>query len=248
MTGQRAAREFWDGSFSAQIDQLAYNLAPVEALVRTVSYHLRARCTPHEVRELRFLEIGCGGGANLIWLAHRGLRVAGVDISRTALDLARRSLERAGTGDRAIGLAEASAGAVPFADSTFDGIVEACVFQHLPRTEREAAFAEVHRLLRPSGVFVGYMLARRHTLYVSRQEQESAEDPGTLVLRDGGSPFYLSNLGVSHFFDREEVRRLLAGFSNVDVLPTDYYIPEAEARRRGFTEYLQSMWTVYAVK
>ena len=49
--------------------------------------------------------------------------------------------------------------------------------------------------------------------------------------------------------EADEVRdRLLAGFRTVDPCLTTYYIPRAEAAKRGYAEYLQSMWTVYAVK
>ena len=107
---------------------------------------------------------------------------------------------------------------------------------------------EVARLLKPGGVFVGYMLDAGHTIYRMKAGQDLPDDPGTLVLQDGKSKVYLSNIGVSHFFRREEYDSLLAGFRVIDPCLTTYYIPKAEAAKRGYTEYLQSMWTVYAVK
>jgi hypothetical protein len=92
------------------------------------------------------------------------------------------------------------------------------------------------------------MLDAGHTIYRMKQGQDVADDPGTVVLQDGGSKVYLSNIGVSHFFRREEYDRLLAGFRVIDPCLTTYYIPKAEAVKRGYAEYLQSMWTVYAVK
>src|SRR5262249_26169706 len=38
----------------------------------------------------RALELGCGTGANAVWLARRRFRVAGIDLSPTAIDHARR--------------------------------------------------------------------------------------------------------------------------------------------------------------
>jgi len=40
----------------------------------------------------------------------------------------------------------------------------------------------------------------------------------------------------------------LTGFSVVDPCLTTYYLPREEAAKRGYDEYLQSMWTVHAVK
>lgn len=245
---QQDSKRLWEESFEEAIAWGAYNTAPVEALVRTVSYYLRERMLSGDYRGLHFLEMGCGAGPNLLWLAQKGIRVSGVDIAPTALRLARATLERHGCADRVGHLVEGSVSKVPLDDGTFEGIVEACVFQHLPRAERVAAFGEVRRLLRPGGLFVGYMLEAGHTVYQAKRAQELPDDPGTLVLQEGGSKVYLTNIGVSHFFRRGEYDELLAGFSVIDPCLTTYYLPRFEARKRGYPEYLQSMWTVYAVK
>ena len=155
-----AARRTWNGSFEAQIANQSYNTAPVEALARTVSYYLRARYRPEDYGNLNFLEMGCGAGPNLIWLAQKGITVSGIDLSPIALDLCRRKLEAAGLGHKVRALVEGSVADVPFADRAFDGIFEACVFQHLNKQDRQKAFSEVHRLLKPGGLFVGSSFPR----------------------------------------------------------------------------------------
>jgi SAM-dependent methyltransferase len=243
----RETRDRWEASFKEQIARHAYNTAPVEAVVRTVAYHLRDR-GPADGARPHFLEMGCGAGPNLIWLAEQGMDVSGVDISPTALGLARHNLDRSGHGDRVRQLLEASVSHLPFEDGTFDGIVEACVFQHLTRTDRLRAFSEVGRLLKRGGIFVGYMLDAGHSIFRARQHEQLADDPGTLVLSDNTSKVYLTNIGLSHFFRAEEFAELFKGFSVVDPCLTTYYLPRSEAKKRGYTEYLQSMWTVYAIK
>ena len=136
MTPDTDSKKLWEESFDEQIAREAYNTAPVEAIVRTVSYHLRDRVTPEQRRNLRFLEMGCGAGPNLVWLAQKGIQVSGVDIAANALQLARANLERAGCGDRIGELVECSVEKTPFADGSFDGILESCVFQHLDRDTR----------------------------------------------------------------------------------------------------------------
>jgi SAM-dependent methyltransferase len=244
----RAMKQTWEESFEAQIAHQAYNTAPVEAIVRSLSYYFRDRFADRAYDRLHFLEVGCGAGPNLIWLAQKGMTVSGVDIAPTALRLARQNLERAGYGDRIGRLVEASATEVPFEDATVDGIVEACVFQHLTREERARAFAEVRRLLRPGGIFVGYMLDAGHTVFQAHQAEQLPDDPGTLVLSDGSSKFHLTNIGLSHFFRKAEFQDYLAGFSVIDPCLSTYYLPRREALKRGYPEYLQSMWIVYAIK
>lgn len=46
------------------------------------------------------LDLGCGEGADAVWLASRGWRVTGVDVSGTALDRAAGHAADAGVGDR----------------------------------------------------------------------------------------------------------------------------------------------------
>jgi SAM-dependent methyltransferase len=48
----------------------------------------------------RALDVGCGEGADAVWLAERGWTVTGVDISRVALDRAAEVAASAGLADR----------------------------------------------------------------------------------------------------------------------------------------------------
>ena len=245
----QAMRQTWETSFAEQVARQAYNTSPVEALVRSVSYYLRDRYEVDEYRQLHFCEMGCGAGPNLVWLAEKGIRVSGVDIAPTALKLARTNLERRLLDDRVAHLVEASVSDVPqLEDESLDGIVESCVYQHLPREDRLAAFREIDRLVKPGGVFVGHMLDQGHTVFEQHAGEQLADDPGTLVLEEGGSNIYLTNIGSSHFFAKDEVRDLLPGWSIVDPCLSQYELPVSEASKRGYDRYLQSMLIVYAIK
>jgi len=244
MTQISDMKRLWEDSFDEQIARGAYNTAPVEALIRSVAYWLR----DEDARPKHFLEMGCGAGPTLVWLAQKGIRVSGVDIATNALELARQNLARSGYADRIGTITEASVTATPFEDGSFDGIIESCVFQHLPRADRIAAFREVGRLLRPGGLFVGHVLADAHTTYQKLQGQQLADDPGSLQLADGSSKIHLTNIGLAHFFRKAEFAELLPGFSVVDPCLTTYYLPKSEATKRGYDEYLQAMWTVVAIK
>ncbi len=241
-------KQLWEESYRDRAVQQAYNTAPVEALVRVVSYYLRDRFDPGELEGLHFLEMGCGTGPNLVWLAQKGIHVSGVDISGASLQLARQNLEHADLSHLVGRLVEAPVDKVPFEGECFDGIVEACVFQHLDRDQRRSTFLEVGRMLKPGGLFVGYMLDAGHTVFQAKTAEQLQDDPGSLVLQSEGPRIRLENIGLCHFFRKDEFHDLFAGFSVVDPCLTTYCLPQEEARKRGFDEYLQSMWTVYAVK
>lgn len=50
----------------------------------------------------RAIDIGCGEGADALWLAQRGWSVLGVDVSQVALDRAAGPADEAGLGDRIV--------------------------------------------------------------------------------------------------------------------------------------------------
>ncbi len=248
MSNQETMKQIWENSFEEQIAQQAYNTAPVEALARSISYYLRDYYPDGDFSNLHFLEMGCGAGPNLTWLGNKGIHISGVDISSKALELCRKNLTHAGLENKIGKLLESSVTKIPFDDQSMDGVIEACVFQHLNKEDRENSFSEVKRVLKPGGLFVGYMLDAGHTIFQEKQNQQLSDDPGTLILEEGKSRFYLSNIGLSHFFRKEEYFQIFDGFSVVDPCLTTYYLPQGEAKKRGYPEYLQSMWTVYAIK
>ncbi|WP_062995303.1 class I SAM-dependent methyltransferase [Nocardia mikamii] len=53
-----------------------------------------------DLRPGRAVDLGCGEGADAVWLAGQGWQVTGVDISQTALERAQAHAEQAGLGER----------------------------------------------------------------------------------------------------------------------------------------------------
>ena len=88
----------------------------------------------------RVLEVGCGGGALLAFLASRGLEAVGVDISREAVSLAARAAPRSE-------VLRADAADLPFEEGSFDRLVSHHLVEHLP--DLPAALREWRRVLRP---------------------------------------------------------------------------------------------------
>ena len=96
------------------------------------------------------LDIGCGEGADTIWLAERGWRVTAVDFSTVALE---RGAARAHSiGADVAGRIEwrhenLTAWAPP--EATYDLV--SAQFMHLPRAERESLFSRLAASVAPGG-------------------------------------------------------------------------------------------------
>jgi ubiquinone/menaquinone biosynthesis C-methylase UbiE len=94
------------------------------------------------------LEIAIGTGRNFGFYP-ADVRLTGIELSPTMLEIARRRAEDLG---RAADLREADAQALPFEDNTFDTIV--CTLSLCSIPDDRKAVAEAKRVLRPGGSFL----------------------------------------------------------------------------------------------
>lgn len=97
----------------------------------------------------RVLDLGCGTGADAIFLAKQNFEAHGVDFSKEALRLAE---QRAGELDVSVDWRECSALNTPFDDGYFDLITDRGCFHHIAGPLRREYAREIARILRPGGV------------------------------------------------------------------------------------------------
>lgn len=104
----------------------------------------------------RALDVGCGEGADALWLAARGWEVTGVDISRVALSRAaehereRREGQESGTRPVRWEHHDLTAWAPPL--SSFDLVT--AQYMHLPTAPREELFRNLARAVAPGGTLL----------------------------------------------------------------------------------------------
>ncbi|MBM4334964.1 MAG: methyltransferase domain-containing protein [Deltaproteobacteria bacterium] len=129
-------------------------------------------------------DLGCGPGWHGALLARRGLEVIGLDLSSAMLRAARRRV-------RGARLVRADLAHLPFARASLDAAWARNCYMHLPARELPAAFAELHRVLRP-GAHVMLSLANLEALAPSSSERRTA-----LLSRRGGEDVLRGRLFVA---------------------------------------------------
>ncbi|HJO92476.1 MAG TPA: class I SAM-dependent methyltransferase [Victivallales bacterium] len=90
------------------------------------------------VKNKRVIDIGCGYGRNKIIVEKNGGSWVGVDL------IAKQSNVVVGSAEK-----------LPFDECSFDVVIMDAVLEHIPNVSK--AFEEVSRVLKPNGIFIGYV-------------------------------------------------------------------------------------------
>jgi ubiquinone/menaquinone biosynthesis C-methylase UbiE len=107
---------------------------------------------------MRLLDIGCGlGGAARYFASEQGCQVTGIDLSGEYVAVANALAARVGL-EKKVSYQEGSALALPFAPESFDGAYLFHVGMNIE--DKARLFAEVRRVLAPSGAFGIYDVMR----------------------------------------------------------------------------------------
>lgn len=139
----------------------------------------------------RALDVGCGEGADAVWLARQGWTVTAVDVSDLAVGRAREAAERAGV---AVEWIVGDALRTPLQAGAFDLV--SLQYPALPKAPGDAAVQELLATVRPGGV----LLAVYHDLDHEHREhmKERGTDPADYVMADDLLPLLGDDFAVEH--------------------------------------------------
>ncbi|MCW9717454.1 class I SAM-dependent methyltransferase [Avibacterium sp. 21-599] len=99
----------------------------------------------------KVLEVACNMGTTAIELASKfGCHIEGVDLDENALEKARKNIAEKGLQDK-IHVQRANAMKLPFADNSFDIIINEAMLTMLPVEAKIKAVREYYRVLKPNG-------------------------------------------------------------------------------------------------
>lgn len=122
--------------FFQQLDEYRYD--KLNYLTRLVDFD--------GYREKDLLEVGCGVGIDLMRFASGGAKVQGIDLSKIAIELARKNFEQS---KQNADLQVMNGECMEFADNTFDIVYAHGVLQYT--VDAAKMIAEIHRVLKPGG-------------------------------------------------------------------------------------------------
>jgi ubiquinone/menaquinone biosynthesis C-methylase UbiE len=176
--------------FFAQLDEYRYEkLNYLPKLVDFAAYKGKT-----------LLEVGCGAGIDLVRFAKAGAIVTGIDLSKTAIDLACKNLaENALPGELLVMNGER----IQFPDDNFDVVYAHGVLQYT--ADANQMVAEVRRVLKPGGQAILMVYNRYSWLNLMRRITKVAlEHEDAPVLRK---------------FSIGELQRMLAPFQEYRIIP-----------------------------
>ena len=209
----------WDEIFRTQ----AWGKYPGEDLIRFVAqnfYQVPERST------VKILEVGCGPGANLWYMAREGFSVYGVDGSATAITRARTRLDSecpGWNGELKVG----DIARLDFADGVFDAVIDNEAVYANSFESSVKIYDELARVCKPCGKLFSRTFAKGcwgdgTGISSGRNAWISSEGP-------------LKDKGLSRFTEFSEIPELIRGF---EIRETELLTKTMENRSREVREWL----------
>ena len=125
------------------------------------------------VKGQRVLELGCGSGPYSVWLAERGAKVVGLDLSLTMISLAQERAKKQNL-EADFRVADIR-DPLPFKDADFDLIFSATALHYVD--DLGATIREVARVMKPRGCLVASVLHPMSTARFPLADAEDVEGP-----------------------------------------------------------------------
>jgi cyclopropane fatty-acyl-phospholipid synthase-like methyltransferase len=198
---------------------------PAEPMIRLTARFIQRRVgiDSYDVKRPtnRVLDVGCGNGNHVLFFAEQGFSTAGVDVSKSAIELARqRATERGLDVDLEVG----DAADLPWESEMFDLVVSDGVLDHVSFSQAKSILAEIQRVSTPGA----YLFLSLRSAADSEWGRGEKVEENTYILQEG----YEKGM-LQHFFDRRSIKELLDGYEIFDIehlkreYPTNFSVDKA---------------------
>ncbi len=158
---------------------------PNDGFLATLPFRIVLFGYPNEVAAAlkpgaKVVEIGCAGGVD--WFGRR-YHMIGMDLSRKGLEIA---------GENYAQVVQCNATRIPLADASVDGVISACLFEHLTNEDKASMLSECRRVLKPGGKVVFFYDIKTENSVIARYRACRPDLYQTLFLDGDGHLGYTS--------------------------------------------------------
>ncbi len=137
---------------SIPLDKIPWNIeTPPDILQNIVK--------TEKIKPCKVIELGCGTGNYVIYLSSKGFDASGVDISKTAIEIATNSASKKGINCNFI--SSDVLGDMTEVQETFDFAYDWELLHHIFPQDREKYINNVHRLLNPEGMYLSVCFSEK---------------------------------------------------------------------------------------
>lgn len=213
----------WDNIFKTH----DWGQYPPEDLIRFIAGNFKkSDARP----EKRLLEVGCGTGANIWFLAREGFDVTGIDGSKNGIEKAKARLAKENL------KAQFFVGDIlklPFNDACFDGVIDCeCIYANSYK-DSQLIMKEIYRVMKPGAVFYSKSFATGTYGDGNGEKLEGEKNTYTEILEGA----LRSDYGIIRFMDKEEIYDLYDLF---EINSIDYLIRSSENSKFDIKEWIIS--------
>lgn len=191
----------WDPIWESVFANQAWGRYPAESLIRFIARNYYAR----KRDSVRILEIGCGAGANVWYMAREGFDVYGIDGSRTAINYAQERMRREGV---AADLRVGDIVSLPYDSEMFDAVIDVeCLYSNSEKNAQKI-MTEVSRVLRKDGMLYSrtfaddMYLGKSHTRLGGLEYDNISDGP-------------LAGKGLVRLADKDSLQKIYGGIFNI---------------------------------
>ncbi|NFO13098.1 class I SAM-dependent methyltransferase [Clostridium botulinum] len=158
----------------------------------------------------KVLDLGCGAGRHVFFMANENLETYGIDISNEGVEYTKKILEQS---DLKGNIECGSVSDLPYSDNYFDGIISYGVLYYCSIEEIKKAINEIYRVLKRGGKALVVVRTTKDYRYGNGTEIE--RNTFFIEEQDKNKCAFNENGMKMHFFTKSEIKTLFIAFKDI---------------------------------
>ncbi|HEG0497562.1 TPA: class I SAM-dependent methyltransferase [Campylobacter jejuni] len=160
----------------------------------------------------KILDLGCGAGRHVKFLAENGFKAYGVDYSENGIKATQKLLK---TYNLQADLKVSSADNIPYEDKSFDGLLCYGVLYYNSKEVIEKAAKEIYRVLKQDSI--AYIVVRNMDDYRYKNNKKISKYEVIIQESDKNRSASCEDGMQMYFFDKDEVKRVFKDFKTIEI-------------------------------